>query len=110
MSTVWQIGVADQCAIIFNSVLEDRLLDSLVLECWLRVQEVQGSIPSQGPRHTKDVIKMVPVVPVFGTRHLKTLALYQELRWDKKVTDTIWYENPSKSEVIGPCGGDKNTE
>jgi len=53
---------------------------------------------------------MVPVVPVFGTRHLKTLALYQELRWDKKVTDTIWYENPSKSEVIGPCGGDKNTE
>mgnify|MGYP000349664828 CR=1 FL=1 len=21
--------------------------------------------------------------------------------------DTIWYENPSKSEVIGPCGGDK---
>ena len=110
MSTVWQIGVADQCAIIFNSVLEDRLLDSLVIECWLRGQEVQGSIPSQGPRHIKDVIKMVPVVPVFGTRHLKTLALYQELRWDKKVTDTIWYENPSKSEVIGPCGGDKNTE
>jgi len=20
--------------------------------------------------------------------------------------DEIWYENPSKSEVIGPCGGD----
>ena len=27
----------------------DRLLDSLVVECWLRVQEVPGSIPSQGP-------------------------------------------------------------
>ena len=24
----------------------------------------------------------------------------------KKVLDKIWYENPSKSEVIGPCGGD----
>jgi len=27
-----------------------------------------GSIPSQGPRH-KDVIKMVPVVPLFSTQH-----------------------------------------
>ena len=26
-----------------------------------------GSIPRQGPRHTKDVIKMVPVVPLFST-------------------------------------------
>ena len=39
-----------------------RLLDSLVVECWLRVQEVPGSIPSQGPRHIKDVTKMVTVV------------------------------------------------
>ena len=46
-----------------------RLLDSLVLECWLRVREVPGSIPSQGPRHTKDVIKMVPVVPLLSTQH-----------------------------------------
>ena len=37
--------------------------------CWLRVWEVPGSIPSQGPRHTKDVIKMVPVVPLLGTQH-----------------------------------------
>ena len=48
-----------------------RLLDSLVVECWLRVREVPRSIPSQGPRHTKDVIKMVPVVPLFSTEHLK---------------------------------------
>ena len=46
-----------------------RLLDSLVVECWLRVREVPGSIPSQGPRHTKDVIKMVPVVPLFGSQN-----------------------------------------
>ena len=46
-----------------------RLLDRLVVECWLRVGEVPGSIPSQGPRHSKDVIKMVPVVPLFGTQH-----------------------------------------
>ena len=24
--------------------------------------------------------------------------------------DTIWYRNPSKSEVIGPCGRDEKTE
>jgi len=24
--------------------------------------------------------------------------------------DKICYENPSKSEVIGPCGGDEKTE
>ena len=33
-------------------------------------------------RHTKDVIKMVPVVPLFSTQHWKgkVLALSQELR------------------------------
>ena len=44
-----------------------RLLDSLVIECLLRVREVQGSIPSQGPRHTKDGIQMVRAVPLFST-------------------------------------------
>ena len=34
-----------------------RLLDSLVVECWHRVREVQDSIPSQGPCHIKDVMK-----------------------------------------------------
>mgnify|MGYP000096067405 CR=1 FL=1 len=60
----------------------NRLLDSLVVECWLRVLEVPGSIPSQGPRHTKYVIKMLPVVPLFSTEHSKgnILALFQELR------------------------------
>ena len=47
----------------YISMMSYRLLDSLVVECWLRVREVPGSIPSQGPLHTKDVIKMVPVVP-----------------------------------------------
>ena len=36
---------------------DNRLLDSLVVECWHRVREVPGSIPSQGLRHTKHVIK-----------------------------------------------------
>ena len=50
--------------------------------CWLRVREVPGSIPSQGLRHTKDVIKMVLVVPLFSTEHSKEkiMALSQELR------------------------------
>ena len=47
----------------------NRRLDSLAVKYWLRVREVQGSIPNQGPRHTKDVIKMVPVVPLFNTEH-----------------------------------------
>ena len=42
-----------------------RLLDILVVECWLRVREVPGSIFSQEPRHTKDVIKMFTVVQLF---------------------------------------------
>ena len=45
------------------------LLDSLVVECCYKVREVQGSIPSQGPRHTKHVIKMVTVVPLLSTQH-----------------------------------------
>ena len=47
----------------------NHLLDSLVVECWHRVREDPGSIPSQGPRHTNDVIKTVPVVPLFSTEH-----------------------------------------
>jgi len=45
----------------FNCLLLIRLI----------VREVPGSIPSQGPRHTKDVMKMVPVVPLFSTEHSK---------------------------------------
>ena len=47
----------------------NRHLESLVVECWFRVREVPGSIPRQGSRHTKDVIKMVTVVPLFSTQH-----------------------------------------
>jgi len=32
------------------------------------VPKVPGSIHSQGPHHTKDVIKIVPVVPLFNTK------------------------------------------
>ena len=52
-----------ECTLLFYVY---RLLDSLVVVCWLRVREVPGSIPSEGPRHTKDVIKTVPVVPMFS--------------------------------------------
>ena len=31
------------------------LCDSLVVECWVRIQEVPDSIASRGPGHTKDV-------------------------------------------------------
>ena len=50
-----------------NHFIGYRLLDNLVVECWHRMREVPGSIPSQGQRHDKDVIKMVPVVPLFST-------------------------------------------
>ena len=57
--------------ILYEISYTHRLLDSLVVEGWYRVQEVPGSIPSQGPGHTKDVIKLIPVVPLFSTEHSK---------------------------------------
>ena len=68
------------------------------------MREIPGSIPSQGPRHTKDVIKMVPIVPLFwhSTSKREILALSEEKKIGQKIGDT----NPSKSEVIGRCGGD----
>ena len=67
---------------VADFITEHRLLDSLVVQCWFRVREVPGSIPS----HTKDVIKMVPVVPLFSTEHSngKILALSQEFRQENK--------------------------
>ena len=81
----WHITQVLVCVVMLPhlaSRVTNRLLDSLVVECWLRVREVPGSIPSQGPRHTKDVIKMVPVGPLFSTQHSKRkiLALSQDLR------------------------------
>ena len=35
------------------------------------MREVPGSIPCQGPHHTKDIMKMVQVVPLFSTEHSK---------------------------------------
>ena len=35
---------------------------------------------------------------------------YEELRQEKNVMDKIWNRNPSKSEVIGRCGGDEKNE
>ena len=35
------------------------------------------------------------------------MALPQELRQEHNVIDNIWDRNPSKSEVIGHCGGDE---
>ena len=35
----------------------------------IRTKYLKNTVPSQGPRHTKDVIKMVPVVPLFGNQH-----------------------------------------
>ena len=69
-----------KCYLEFN-----RLLDSLVVECWLRVREVPGSILSQGPRHTKDVINMVPVVPLFSTQHWKGKYWLFLKNLDKKI-------------------------
>ena len=42
-------------------------------------------------------------------RKREILALSQELRQLENVMDKIW-GNPSKSEVIGRCGGDEKTE
>ena len=67
------------------------------------MREVPGSIPSQGPRHTKDVIKMVPVLPLFSTEHSKGKywLFLKNYDWKINVMDKIWdIKNPLKS-VIG---------
>ena len=75
------------------------------------MREVPGSIPSQGPRHTREVIKLVPVVPLFGTQHQKgNIDYFSRIKIGKNVMDNIWYRNPSKSQVIGRCGGDEKPE
>ena len=64
---LWEIVL--DLDILYIHIIFNRLLDSLVVECWLRVREVPGSIPSQGSRHPKDVVKMVLLDPLFGTEH-----------------------------------------
>ena len=85
-----------------------RLLDSLVVECWLRVGEVPGSIPSQGPRHTKDVIKMEPVAPLFSTEHSKGKywLFLKNYDWKINVMDKIW--DKKKSFEVGHWPDEKN--
>ena len=52
--------------------------DSLVVGCWLLVREVLGSIPSQGPHHTKDVNKCYQYFPCLALYiKRKTLAFSQ---------------------------------
>ena len=76
------LHVSNKQVLAIITTNNDRILDSLVVECWFRVREVSGSTPSQGPRHAKDVIKMVPVAPLFSTERSKgkILALSQELK------------------------------
>ena len=63
-----------------------RLLDSLVVECWLRVQEVPGSIHSQGPRHTKDVIKWYQLFPCLALNIKKgNTGSFSRIKTEKKM-------------------------
>ena len=65
-----------------NHLTKHQLLDSLVVEWRLRVRNVPGSIPSQRPRHTKDVIKNGTSSSLFWHSTLKReiLARSQELK------------------------------
>ena len=45
-----------------------------------------------------------------STLKREKLALSQELRQELNVMDKIWDRKPSKSEVIGRCGGDEKNE
>ena len=67
--SIRQAQLEPSCA-TFRTTL-DSIIGIVFKECWLRVREDPGSIPSEGPLHTKDVIKMVPVVPLFSTEHSK---------------------------------------
>ena len=70
---LWRISIPDYIHYIYFPIL--ILEKEPVFPIWMFSAK-------QGPRHTKDVIKMVPVVPLFDTQHWKgkILALSQELR------------------------------
>ena len=54
---------------------------------------------------------MLPVVPLFSTEHSKGKILALSQGKDRKIKYWIksGIENPVKSEVIGCCGGDEQT-
>ena len=77
---------------VVKHIVPAFILDSLVVECWLRVREVPGSIPSQGPGHTKDVIKMVPVVPLLSTEHTGSFSRNKIINVMDKIWDRKFFE------------------
>ena len=89
------------------------------MRCSSNVVWVVSSLASsaEGPgfnlqSRTASYQRLVPVVPLFGTRHFKGkywLFLKNKDRV-KHVMDKIWDRNPSKSEVIGRCDGDEKNE
>ena len=61
VSCIYTCGICKEtAALIEHNWAGFHNHSSLWVEYWHRVREVTGSIPSQGPRHTKDVITMVP--------------------------------------------------
>ena len=58
-----------------------------MVECWLRVREVPGPIPSQGPRYKNGTSNSLVW---HSTLKREILALSQELRWIINVMDEIW--------------------
>ena len=60
------------------------------------------------------VARLTRNVEVFGSSPSKKPPLFPWARnftlVDRYVMDKIWDRNPSKSEVIGRCGGDKKNE
>ena len=57
-------------------------------QTWKYTPLYQGSIPSQGPRHTKDVIKMVPVVPLLKRENTGSFSRIKI--GEINVMDKIW--------------------
>ena len=81
--------------------------ESLAVESGHPVWEVPGSIPSQGPCHTKDVIKWLQVkFPGFAPNIKKgnTGSFWRIKIGQKKGMNKILAGNPLKSDVIGHCG------
>ena len=78
-----------------------------MVECWHRVREVPGSIPSQGPHRTKDIIKMVPGTCLALNIKKGNTGSFSMIKIGLMLWIKSGIENPLKSEVIGCCGGDE---
>ena len=99
------LTVHNQCILQIEHVYQyssHRLLDSLVVQCWFRVREVAGSIPSLGPpprQPSGRVLAASTGGPGFNpqSRTASSIAQWQSVGFE---CGRSWIRSPVKDRVI----------